>query len=755
MLDFSVTPALPPSNAEVEMVLLGAILLDPNAIYQVAEILPKEAFYIDAHKDIYAACLGLYKQQKAVDTLSVTNYLAERDLLHRVGGRNKIAKVLDSAVSSANIASYADLLIEKHVRRQLSKLAAEIDAKAHEEDKPLAWTLENLEQRVLGITQLRNANNKGYWQKIDNVAFERLCQELEKIEAEENAALRDWQMRKLAKKWKFTNKKELLDFHAKWLDSQNKSKTYTAREYFEKYGQSDQDWLIPGFVPNESVIVLYADGGVGKTRLAFSLAKSAVTGGTFAYEGTEFNPMNTLLIETDQGPRNTSKLLEMQDFLEENQSTQLYICDEWTVGEFGKLKTMLKAHQPKLVIIDSLTSISVDSLYSETDAEYARPLVRLRHIAKEFNCSFLIIHHSNAGGDMRGSRAIRNTVDEVWKFTKQQNEIGTFNVLTIDKTRSRGPGSYKFTYDDESWGWKFGGRLEDDVIGGGLASNNAMTACIRFLTKHRGVPFECQELAEAIGISKDTARKELRRAATEGLVNTGRSLRNRKALVYYIGTRLLSNITSDPSDPSDPPQRITSYPIQDKEYKPSDPSDPSFSNFSSESNSKSADHLDHLDHLTLKPLPDIEKEVIRSDGSLGSDGSLVISLNNSADESKAKIPQVKSKTDRPTSSPIEVGKIYLSRSLCKKVKVIKIYSSAKKADVHVAGDIEKPRLLFSDLYPIPSADRPWQPETGQLAMYGGELVEVVGFVSNGRKFQIEFASGRHEYVRANRLSSPL
>ena len=485
--------------------------------------------------------------------MTVTNWLTDYDLLARVGGRNKLADLARNTVASVNVDFYADILLEKYISRQLSTIGNELQYVAHDTEKPLAWRLEQAEQKVLNITQLRNAKTgKSYWNAIDDIAFERLCKDLDEVEAIENAAQRDWLMKKLAKNWKFGNKKELLDFHAKWLDSRSKSKTYTAKEYFEKHGLSEQEWLIPGFIPAESVIVLYADGGVGKTRLAFSLARSAVTGGTFAYEGTEFDPMNTLLIETDQGPRITSKLLEMQELVDGEHCQRLHICDEWSVGEFGKLKAMLKQHQPKLVIIDSLTSISVDSLYSENEAEYARPLVRLRHLAKEFGCSFLVIHHSNANGDMRGSRAIRNTVDEVWKFTKTQTEIETYNCLTIDKTRSRAPASYKFTYDDDAWGWKFKGRVEDNAIAPGseAQSTRIMFQCIDYLKENLGIPYECVEVANALGLNINSVRRDLKRAVAEGLVNSGRSQTNKRALIYYIGVRknkneLLSNITTD------------------------------------------------------------------------------------------------------------------------------------------------------------------------------------------------------------------
>jgi replicative DNA helicase len=268
----------------------------------------------------------------------------------------------------------ADLLIEKFIRRQLATLSSEVKNLSEDGDTPLSWLLDKIEQKTLFLTQLRKQEAKGYWNKRDAIVFEQVCKDLEEAERIENIAQRDWVMKKLAKKWKFSSKKELLDFHAKWLDSQNETCTYTAQEYFEKYGNVEQGWLIPGFIAANSVITLYAEGGVGKTRLAFTLAKHAVSGGTFAYEGTDFEPMNTLVIETDQGPLNTSKLLEMHDFLEPSVKDRLRICDKWHFGEFGKLKAMLKKYQPKLVILDSLTSLSVDSIYSENDTSTPVPL---------------------------------------------------------------------------------------------------------------------------------------------------------------------------------------------------------------------------------------------------------------------------------------------------------------------------------------------------------------------------------------------
>lgn len=594
---FRSIPDTLPSNIEIEEAVLGGCLLDPHAIARIADVITPEAFYIPAHKDIFKAILALHKQEKSTDLLTVINYLADKNLLAGVGGQNKLAALVDRAVSAVNIDVHGDALVEKYLRRKLINVANNIQFDAYDQDKPLSWVLEQIEQKVLQLTQLRKHDGKSYWNKWDAVTFDRLCKDLDEIEAIENTAQQDWAMRKLAKKWKFGSKKELLDFHAKWLDSQSTTKTYTAMEYFEKHGNSEQPWLIPGFVPAQSIIAVYADGGVGKTRLAFTLAKHAVTGQAFGYENMSFDPMNVLLIETDQGARVTSKLLEMQDFLaDETVGNRLVICDDWTIGEFGRLKTMLKQHKPKLVIIDSLTSISVDSIYSEKDAEYARPLVRLRHIAHEYNCTFLVIHHSNANGDMRGSRAVRNTVDEVLKFSKNQNELGEFNVLTIEKTRSRAPGAYKFTYDEDTWGWRFKGRVEDDAMGGNAVSTNNMTRCLDFLRQNMGIPFEAIEVAETLGINRETVRRDLKRAVAEGLCNSGRSTRDGRALVYYYGTRETKN-TSPTSgityrrcdDFSNAIEKDTSRRCD----QPDQPDQSILENFS-EKNVETTDQVDHI-----------------------------------------------------------------------------------------------------------------------------------------------------------------
>lgn len=73
----------------------------------------------------------------------------------------------------------------------------------------------------------------------------------------------------------------------------------------------------------------------------------------------------------------------------------------------------IQQQRPALIIIDSLTSVNRYATVNENDSKYAQLILQLRDIAAEFNCSFVIIHHVNGAGEMRGTKAVRAAVDEV------------------------------------------------------------------------------------------------------------------------------------------------------------------------------------------------------------------------------------------------------------------------------------------------------------------------------------------------------
>lgn len=147
---------LPPQNIEAEEAILGGILLDPEAISRISDTLKPEAFYLSAHKDIYTGMLRLQAQGKPTDLLSVISWLNDHELLEKVGGKNKLASLVDRTVSAVNIDALAALVGEKYQRRQLIKAGNEIVGLGFETETEFRTVLDKAEQKVFGIAQARS-----------------------------------------------------------------------------------------------------------------------------------------------------------------------------------------------------------------------------------------------------------------------------------------------------------------------------------------------------------------------------------------------------------------------------------------------------------------------------------------------------------------------------------------------------------------------------------------------------------------------
>ncbi|HEY9695745.1 MAG TPA: replicative DNA helicase [Trichocoleus sp.] len=146
---------LPPQNIDAEEAILGGILLDPEAIGRVLEILRPEAFYISTHQEIYRAATTLQSQGKPTDLMTVTTWLFDHGLLDKVGGQSRIAELVDRTVSAVNIDQYAQLVMEKYLRRKLIQVGTEVAQLGYETSSSLEKVLDQAEQKVFNITQAR------------------------------------------------------------------------------------------------------------------------------------------------------------------------------------------------------------------------------------------------------------------------------------------------------------------------------------------------------------------------------------------------------------------------------------------------------------------------------------------------------------------------------------------------------------------------------------------------------------------------
>ncbi|MFN7716909.1 MAG: DnaB-like helicase N-terminal domain-containing protein, partial [Pseudanabaenaceae cyanobacterium] len=146
---------LPAQNIEAEESVLGGILIDPEAITRVLDILRAEMFYVAAHQEIFRACLMLHNQSTPADMMSVTSWLSDRDLLEKVGGQTKIVQLCERTVSAVNIDFYAQLVADKYTRRKLAEAARSVVELAYNNELELNQLLDQAEQKIFAVTQSR------------------------------------------------------------------------------------------------------------------------------------------------------------------------------------------------------------------------------------------------------------------------------------------------------------------------------------------------------------------------------------------------------------------------------------------------------------------------------------------------------------------------------------------------------------------------------------------------------------------------
>ncbi len=144
-----------PTNIEAEEAILGGILIDPEAISRIAELLRPDFFAITAHQVIYRSALGLFLQGEPTDLMTVTTWLTDRNQLEQVGGLTKLAQLVDRTVSAVNIDQYAALVEDKYQRRKLIEAGNNIVQLGYETSAPLETVLDRAEQQIFSITQER------------------------------------------------------------------------------------------------------------------------------------------------------------------------------------------------------------------------------------------------------------------------------------------------------------------------------------------------------------------------------------------------------------------------------------------------------------------------------------------------------------------------------------------------------------------------------------------------------------------------
>ncbi|GCF09876.1 replicative DNA helicase [Dictyobacter arantiisoli] len=141
-----------PQNIEAESGVLGSIIIDPEAIIQVADFLTPDDFYRDAHRTIYETILQLFEQREAADFITICDELERKNKLEGVGGASYITSLINQVPTSGNIEYYGRIVERTAILRRLIHAAGEIAASAYEENDANV-ALDKAEKLIFGISQ--------------------------------------------------------------------------------------------------------------------------------------------------------------------------------------------------------------------------------------------------------------------------------------------------------------------------------------------------------------------------------------------------------------------------------------------------------------------------------------------------------------------------------------------------------------------------------------------------------------------------
>jgi replicative DNA helicase len=150
---------LPPHSIEAEEALLGSLLIDPDALFEVNGFLRPEAFYRMQNRWIYEAILSLSDRREPVDLITLTEELRRREQLAEIGGEAYVIGLLNTVPTAINAPSYGRLVEATAIRRKLVSAASAIANLAYDEREDINVVIDRSEQTLFAISEERTTRD--------------------------------------------------------------------------------------------------------------------------------------------------------------------------------------------------------------------------------------------------------------------------------------------------------------------------------------------------------------------------------------------------------------------------------------------------------------------------------------------------------------------------------------------------------------------------------------------------------------------
>lgn len=365
---------LPPQVKELEEVVLGAVMIEENAINEVVDILKDDSFYVDAHQRIWRAIRLLFQNQAPIDLLTVTEQLKKNGDLEAVGGAFYIAQLTNKVGSAANVEYHARLIAEKHIQRMLISTSTEIITEAYEDTTDVFELLDKAEKNLFSIAENNLKRNS---EDISSL----LMTELKEIDV------------------RMANSED----HLNGVPS----------------GFIDLDRATGGWQKSD-LIILAARPAMGKTAFTLALARNASVDhkrpvAVFSLEMSSAQLVQRLIsmethIPAEKIRRGSLEQYEYQILtskIDNLRNAPIFIDDTPAINVFelrSKCRRLKQQHDIQMVVIDylQLMSGSVDNKGGNREQEISQISRALKSLAKELEIPVIALSQLSRAVETRG-----------------------------------------------------------------------------------------------------------------------------------------------------------------------------------------------------------------------------------------------------------------------------------------------------------------------------------------------------------------
>ncbi len=360
----------PPSAPEIEASVLGAMMIEKEAVPKAIELLTSDSFYLSEHKKIFEAMVSLFESGEPIDTVTLYDELKKRERLDEVGGAVYLSKLSQNISSAANIEFHAKIILEKEILRRLITSSHDIAKAAYEGTEDAFDILDEAERKIFEITE---SHLKKTFLGMDRAVRDAL----EYIEA----------------------------LHSK-----------TNQRFSVPTGFYELDDILGGFQKSDLVIIA-ARPSMGKTAFALNLARNAavehkVPVGIFSLEMSTMQLIIRMLCSEGRlnahqvrtGKLPTSEGVKLSKNAHKLIESPIYVDDSpaQSVLEIRAKARRLKAEKNiGMVIIDYLQLMQGPAKAESREREISHISRSLKSLAKELNIPVIALAQLNRAVETR------------------------------------------------------------------------------------------------------------------------------------------------------------------------------------------------------------------------------------------------------------------------------------------------------------------------------------------------------------------